>query len=61
MDDGTTAALSPDVVIRYGGWDPRYARVLLIEHDDDQALILVDGNGDGAELETAPRRRELHA
>jgi hypothetical protein len=51
MDDRTNAALSPDVVIRSGGWDPRYARVLLIEEDDGQALILVDGNGDGAELE----------
>jgi hypothetical protein len=52
MDDSrTNAALSPDVVIRSGGWDPRYARVLLIEEDDGQALILVDGNGDGAELE----------
>jgi hypothetical protein len=51
MDDGTIAALSPDAVIRYGGWDPRYARVLLIARDGDLALALVDGNGDGAELE----------
>ena len=43
--------LSEDAIIRLGGWHPSYARVLLIEHDDDQALILVDGNGDGAELE----------
>jgi hypothetical protein len=51
MSDGASAALSPETVIRRGGWNPRYARVLLIEHDDDQALILIDGNGDGAELE----------
>jgi hypothetical protein len=43
--------LSEDAIIRLGGWHPTYARVLLIEHDDYQALVLVDGNGDGAELE----------
>jgi hypothetical protein len=45
------AELSADSVIRTGGWHPRYARVLLIEHDEQDAVILVDGNGDGAELE----------
>jgi hypothetical protein len=43
--------LSEDAIIRLGGWHPRYARVLLIEHDEGNALVLVDGNGDGAELE----------
>ena len=45
------AELSADAVIHVGGWHPRYARVLLIEHDEQDAVILVDGNGDGAELE----------
>jgi hypothetical protein len=44
-------ALSEDAIIGLGGWHPRYARVLLIEHDEGNALVLVDGNGDGAELE----------
>jgi hypothetical protein len=42
---------SAETIIRTGGWHPRYARVLLVEHDADRALVLVDGNGDGAELE----------
>ena len=50
MDDGIRD-LSADAIIRVGGWHPSYARVLLIEHDEDDALVLVDGNGDGAELE----------
>ena len=50
MDDAMRE-LSADAVIRVGGWHPRYARVLLIEHDEDDAVVLVDGNGDGAELE----------
>jgi hypothetical protein len=43
--------LGADAIIRAGGWPPRYARVLLIEHDEQDAVIIVDGNGDGAELE----------
>jgi hypothetical protein len=50
MDDGI-GELSPEAVVREGGWHPAYARVLLIEQDDDLAVVLVDGNGDGAELE----------
>jgi hypothetical protein len=50
MDDGIRE-LSADPVIQAGGWHPRYARVLLVEHDYHDAVILVDGNGDGAELE----------
>jgi hypothetical protein len=45
------ADLSPDELIRAGGWHPRFARVLRIERDHDVALVLVDGNGNGAELE----------
>ena len=50
MDDGT-AELTEDAIIRLGGWHPRYARVVLIEHDDRHAVVLVDGNGDDSELE----------
>ena len=56
MTDGVRE-LTADAVIRIGGWHPRYARVLLIEHDEQDAVILVDGNGDGAELEVEYWRR----
>lgn len=56
MVDGVRE-LSADAVIRIGGWHPRYARVLLIEHDDHGGVVLVDGNGDGAELELEYWRR----
>jgi hypothetical protein len=49
--DEAIRELSADAIIRIGGWHPGYARVLLIEHDEDHAVVLVDGNGDGAELE----------
>jgi len=49
--DEAIRVLSEDAIIRHGGWHPRYARVLLIEHDGADAVVLVDGNGDGAELE----------
>ena len=58
MDDAIRE-LSADAVIRVGGWHPRYARVLLIEHDEDDALVLVDGNGDGAELELEYWHRDI--
>lgn len=50
MDDAMRV-LSAEALIRVGGWHPSYARVLLIEHNEDDAVVLVDGNGDGAELE----------
>jgi hypothetical protein len=56
--DEAIRVLSEDAIIRTGGWHPRYARVLLIEHDDNDALVLVDGNGDGAELELEYWHRE---
>src|ERR1700722_4547222 len=43
--------LTEDEVITGGGWHPRYTRVLAIASDGDHAFALVDGNGDGAELE----------
>lgn len=43
--------LTGDLVISTGGWHPAYARVILIVADEDVAFVLVDGNGDGSELE----------
>lgn len=43
--------LTKEKVISEGGWHPRYARVLLIQEIGDEAIVLVDGNGDGAEVE----------
>lgn len=34
-----------------GGWNPKYARVLRVEVSRNVAVALVDGNGDGAEIE----------
>jgi hypothetical protein len=44
-------ALTPEEVIARGGWDLRYARVLAMASDGDYGFALVDGNGDGTELE----------
>jgi hypothetical protein len=44
-------ALTEEDVLARGGWHPRYARVLAVVSDGDYAFALVDGNGDGAELE----------
>jgi hypothetical protein len=57
MDDAIRG-LSGEALIRAGGWDPRYARALLVEQDGDHALALIDGNGDGAELELEYWRRD---
>ena len=43
--------LTEDLVIATGGWHPAFARVVLIVEDEDVAIVVVDGNGDGAELE----------
>jgi len=51
MTDESAGSLTSDLVISEGGWDPRWARVLLIGEHDGLAVVLVDGNGDGAELE----------
>jgi hypothetical protein len=57
MDDAI-GELTADALIAAGGWNPRYARVLLIADDGHHAVILVDGNGDGAELEFEHWQRE---
>jgi len=44
-------ALTGDEVLAHGGWHPRYARVLAIASDGGYGFAVVDGNGDGAELE----------
>ena len=41
-------------VLAHGGWHPRYARVLAVASDGDYGdygFAVVDGNGDGADLE----------
>jgi hypothetical protein len=38
-------------VLAGGGWHPRYARVIAVASDDRYGFALVDGNGDGSELE----------
>jgi hypothetical protein len=43
--------LRPADVIARGGWHPGYIRVLAAASDGDYGFALVDGNGDGAELE----------
>jgi hypothetical protein len=45
-------ALSAEEVLARGGWHPRYARVLAVTSDGDYGFALIDGNGDGAELES---------
>lgn len=57
MDEGNVS-LAPEVVLSEGGWNRNFARVLLIEEHDGQAVVLVDGNGDGAELELEYWSRE---
>jgi hypothetical protein len=43
--------LTEEHIIAEGGWHPRYARTVAIATDGDHGLALVDGNGNGAELE----------
>ena len=45
------AALSTAEVVALGGWHPRYARVIAVASAGDYSFALVDGNGDGSELE----------
>jgi len=51
MAEADRADLTEDLVISTGGWHPAYARVVLLVADEDVAIALVDGNGDGSELE----------
>jgi hypothetical protein len=44
-------ALAAEDVLAHSSWHPRYARVLAVASDGDYGFALVDGNGDGAELE----------
>jgi hypothetical protein len=48
--DATTPSgpeLTPELAIRIGGFDTRYARVLVIATIGDTGITLVDPNGDG--------------
>ena len=49
------AALSTAEVVALGGWHPRYARVIAVASAGDHGFALVDGNGDGSELEAEHR------
>jgi len=47
-------SLAEEEVLAHGGWHPRYARVLAVASDGDYGdygFAVVDGNGDGADLE----------
>jgi hypothetical protein len=48
---GLVDVLTEATVLAAGGWHPRYARVVLIHQVVDEAVVLVDSNGDGAEIE----------
>jgi hypothetical protein len=50
--------LTPDEVLTLGGWNRRYARVLRVERAGDDAVALVDTNGDGSEIEADGLRRQ---
>jgi hypothetical protein len=45
------AALTTAEVVALGGWHPRYARVIAVASAGGYGFALVDGNGDGSELE----------
>ena len=53
-------ALTADTVITLGSWS-RFARVLLIGELGDDALALVDTNGDGVELNLSRYHRDEDA
>ncbi len=50
-------SLDFDTAIAAGGWDARFARILDIATLDDWAAVLVDPNGDGADLNLDLYRR----
>ena len=50
MSAGHTPLTAAEVIAK-GGWHPRYARVIAVASDDGYGFALVDGNGDGSELE----------
>ena len=49
--DDVAEDLTEALVLESGGWHPRYARVVLLIEEGTVAVAIVDGNGDGAELE----------
>jgi hypothetical protein len=51
MVDGLAMEGPTDAQVLDGGWDARFARVLACKVDGHAALIVIDTNGDGAELE----------
>jgi hypothetical protein len=49
--------LTHDAALLAGGWDPRYAHVVAISQRGDVAGVLVDSNGDGADVDLDEYRR----
>ena len=45
------AALTTAEVVALGGWHPRYVQVIAVASAGGSGFALVDGNGDGSELE----------
>jgi len=43
--------LDEETALRQGGWDPRYATVLVVVTRGDIAAALVDTNSDGADID----------
>lgn len=50
--------LNVDAAIAAGGWDPRWARVLVVATDGDAGAAIVDTNGDGADVDLDVYTRE---
>jgi len=51
------AAMPSEELLRAGGWNPLCARLLRVETFGEEALVLVDTNGDGKEIEVEFWRR----
>lgn len=58
MDVEDLAVVPPGDLLIAGGWNPLIARLLRVETVGDEALVLVDTNGDGNEIEVEFWRRE---
>lgn len=43
--------MTPELAIRAGSWDPRYAVVRAMVTDGEIAAVVVDPNGDGGSID----------
>ncbi|MHB1536717.1 MAG: hypothetical protein ACYC1D_19335 [Acidimicrobiales bacterium] len=50
--------LTPQFLIEQGGWPPAYARVITVATARDRALVVIDPNGDGQDLNIDLYHRE---